>query len=489
VVLLALAVGLLVWRVRAVPERSRAEREATVPEAAPERTEAPAPATGGSVPASSTEPASAKPWDLHLLVVDETGAPVSGAKASFEADGKLLDRLTTYDDGRVTLLVKGIGCLLVRHGCRAPQRIERLKPRRDEVRVEMPAGPAIAGRVFAADGVTPVERFAVTATPVGIPETPEDFERRTSGRNGRFRVDGLLPGRYRLRVATRLPGPDPAAEPIVEAGDEDVRVVMPRMVPVRIEIRDATTDGPVYAPMEAWLVGSDENRLLMAYATTDPSRETEHRVWLPPETAGAVEVLADGYAPGAPQTLGPGEERTLRFSLMPDPTYVGRAEFLVRDNRGNPLDKIDVMRGMTFPPNNWFGQTHELSPEGRITFDLRPGQHAFRIGPRDPKTPFVRMLLEARVDVEVPRGQTVIREVNLERGGWVQLRTKRRFVEYPRVVDESGEATELRYKRGAGRFAGPLEPGRYVLRATFPRGEALRREFVINAGQTTVLEE
>jgi hypothetical protein len=220
--------------------------------------------------------------------------------------------------------------------------------------------------------------------------------------------------------------------------------------------------------------------------------ENEHRMWAPPDAGWAVEVRADGYAPSAPQTWSqdePGEERTLRFSLMPDPGSLGRVELIVRDDRGQPLDRIRLLRGMSYPPNNWYGESGKLSADGRIAFDVRSGRHAFRVGPRRSSAPFVQTLCEIRVDVDVPRGQTVVREVVLERGGWVQLRTKRRFVEYPRVVDESGEATKLGSKRGHGWFAGPLPPGRYVAHATFPRGEALRREFAITAGQTTMLEE
>jgi 5-hydroxyisourate hydrolase-like protein (transthyretin family) len=262
------------------------------------------------------EPSGDDPGPVCLRLVDPTGRPVLWAKASgpmgilwdsgyvsFSPPGEVRTDETLWEEFApswgVRFLVTGalsekgepLGCVL--HG----------PVRRDEMPVEvrLPPAQAISGHVRSADD-RPAIGVHVTARMTRTRPDDRDWRLLVSDartdRNGRFRLDGLGPGEYRIRVS-RGPGftpPDPVS---ARAGATDVELTLIEITSAEITILDWQG-----RPVPGVDVGSDrvsavsDARGVAALDGLDP-RGGHALVVAPPETRpDLAEARIAGWKPG-----------------------------------------------------------------------------------------------------------------------------------------------------------------------------------------------
>ncbi|HEY3452159.1 MAG TPA: carboxypeptidase-like regulatory domain-containing protein [Myxococcales bacterium] len=182
---------------------------------------------------------------LRARLVDETGKPVIGGKATAWKDNPALQRFDTFssdvpsgEDGLVVLAGLPAGPHRVRFSARGYQGAERRNVPIPESGVldlgdvALESGKDISGTVLNDDG-TPVQGAFVHARAKGARAT----EGVQTGRDGTFVIPGLKDGPYTVSAFLEKA----VAEAQARAGDKDVVLRLP--APARLRGRVVETDG------------------------------------------------------------------------------------------------------------------------------------------------------------------------------------------------------------------------------------------------------
>ncbi len=170
----------------------------------------------GARPQASAElPGGTRPLDHPATAADgfievrasAGGKPLAGARVVLYARVAESFRLAgageTGADGALRLPARpGRYLVVARSGALAPARKELVRPageRVTRVSLELVAPCSIAGRTVAKQGKEPVPLAAIVLTSGAAPS--EEDARTTADAAGRFRFDGLAPGRYRAEAS------------------------------------------------------------------------------------------------------------------------------------------------------------------------------------------------------------------------------------------------------------------------------------------------
>lgn len=206
-------------------------------------------------------------------VVDGAGAPVAGASVSVRRFGgglPVMQTRTTGEDGAFRVGGLSGGGFLLRAQMQGfvDASLAGLEAGGEEVLLTLAPGGAIAGTVTDGDG-KPVTSFRVNSSREGDSGTPNpmDWERFAAGMMGtpfedpagRFRLEGLEPGNWKVEVTADALAPAEAAGIAVAAGEEtEVALVLPeglvlRGVVVRRSDGTAVPGATVRLPAEGFL--------------------------------------------------------------------------------------------------------------------------------------------------------------------------------------------------------------------------------------------
>ena len=233
--------------------------------------------------------------------------------------------------------------------------------------------PSIAGTVLASDGRTPVGA-RLRARPLA--ENGDDVVVSTSYRTGRFEIHYLISGQYRLSVEsvgwpqTSL-GIPPAGDMLVDAGKQDVEIVLDPGAWLTLIAKSRANDQPVSGPMRVEFAGGGE----LSFDARGPRKF--------PSPFGArhsMRVFMDGYLPSEPVSVLTDRSRpsqNVEFLLDPDPETLAHLELEVVDDAGTPLNRV-IINGST----GTFVKPHqvlELS-NGRTDLKFLPGSYGFVLG-------------------------------------------------------------------------------------------------------------
>jgi hypothetical protein len=420
VAILVVAVVLLLDREgpREIPFPERPE--ASAPEPAPPPPSGPAP-DAATPPAPERDPD--RPWKLTVRVRDREGG-CAGCRVTFVRGKGRVGRWTD-ESGEAVLEVTGTGDLVVRDdGEFAPIRVEAIAPPESgerTVEVVVDAGLEIAGTVLAQDGVTPavaVVYAELVDPPAWLGEfSVEDDTRRRE----RFRLRGLLPGRYRISVYPRDEGdgaaPDPA--PVFEAGSTDIRIVLAPQAVLTVKVV-AEPGGPD-RPTTTFRV-FDQAGERVSNVMYQGERPEGMPVEVKPGGRYRVEVAAPGYRQiGSGEVLvGPNDLRAeivVRIEPVPDAERA-RLTLRIRDARGSPVRRITIQRQLN--PSVIMGDIHVLT-DGVAELELPPGpSKLFLERPYDAK-PFEEPFLRIPIDVDLAPGERAVRDVEVPCGGWIRF--------------------------------------------------------------------
>ena len=165
-----------------------------------------------------------------------------------------------------------------RSGSFAPARLEFQRPageKATKIALELLAGVALSGRTVQKGSSDPVPLALVTLTYGSRrPEAPaEEQARATSDVQGRFRIDGLAPGRY---VATaQVPGYARATARVEAPGD----ITLPLAQASFIEGHVVAADGSPAAGAEVSATGGEDAVSAAASETGSFSLEVAPRTW------------------------------------------------------------------------------------------------------------------------------------------------------------------------------------------------------------------
>ncbi len=430
-------------------------------------------------------------WRLEVEVRGPDGAPPDATRLVFVSpSSERIAEGTTGKEGTATVGVRGTGRLFVLpSGGWAPWTSDLLSPPPSGVHaltVELDTGLEIGGEILDPQGM-PV-RARVRAEPTEgwpwIERLPLWTWRARSGRDGAFRIRGLLPGAYELQVTLRpgrggraQPGLVPVA-PVVDAGAENVVI---RLLPVSgivIRLVDVDSGEAVRAMADVYFVeGAEET----------------HRNWFTggslvldevPGTRMRLRFRVEGYEPSEVEELefreaGVGEERVLR--LRRDPDGVVAVTFLVQDDEGRDVEAVSATRWIEHgdpenPVRFGLGHTHDI-PTGELTLPLPPGRHVFdfKVDPKDDED--LALLLPARVEFEVSQGEPLRRKVVFERGGGIRIHHPQDWLGGLLVRRPDGSKAPrfgIRMLEAGGRVFFPIPRGEWVL--TFLLGDGGEHE-------------
>jgi hypothetical protein len=370
---------------------------------------------------------------------------------------------------------------------RAP-RSESKRTKEDEAAGREHGKLAIAGRVLDSDEGGPVV-VTVFLTDAEDPAGRWIWSAGTDSK-GRFRTESLAPGRYHLGVrigaGEHAWGRPPRELQVAEAGDENVVIRMRPVTWITYHLVDATTREPVHSERrEVWVRGDEKPRAVVSGGgiATIPMRS-----WFERGTRLTLRAKAEGYHPTEwiDVQLDPRDQhRELTFHLEPDPGSLVEVELLIRDDRGDPVPRITIVR------TEIGTGTKRVTENGRVVLRLPAGKNRLRFGPltegwRMKHDPYALRIVE----LDVKRGGMMTVPVVLQRGGWLKRpRWEKELLVRDVRVTRDGEEMEIGwvwFEPGDQRTL--LAPGKYVVAATARGTIRLHGEVTIEAGETTQVE-
>jgi hypothetical protein len=346
----------------------------------------------------------------------------------------------------------------------------------------------ISGRVFDRQK-RPVADARVVASPApGVPDLPGHASATASDGEGRFVVDGLLPGGVMLTAGTDTHYPTTVG-PVAPEDGREVEIVLLPALRATFEIK--TDDGGAVenASVRWQTTGTPPRQALqilplLGRAEGDAPSEVVRSevVKVPCEgPTASFEVKADGYAPwkSDPVELPPdGGETTIALTLRRD-TGQASLRVMLEDERGT---KVHFVNAHAFPTVMRLDGVHVTSgfviePGEDVRFTSLPpgpyriGIHAHDFAPRE-------------VDVTVSPGEQAETKVVLEPAAKVRVRfvapeaviVRFRVTQGGRVVlampEGSVQGTDAAtqepiYAAGAsGLLLGGMAPGTYAIEVT-----------------------
>jgi protocatechuate 3,4-dioxygenase beta subunit len=222
----------------------------------------------------------------------------------------------------------------------APRPVElAAADRRTDVVLELDAGAAISGRVLG-EGGAPVGGARLRLTPASA---RVGQVRATSGADGRYRIEGLLPGRYLLAAEDGAHAP--ASRELRLSGGETLTGIDLTLATASVIIGKvvAGDGGPVAG---ATVVAYDRSRQRQRELATDRT-DASGAFRLRSLPAGLLQLVAQhpshGRATHDPEPIGAGETRTVTLTLLPWATISGT----VRWQDGAPATGVTVS-GISF---------------------------------------------------------------------------------------------------------------------------------------------
>ena len=337
----------------------------------------------------------------------------------------------------------------------------------------------VAGVVLAQDGETPAPNCLV--------RTPNNSGRRTT-RGGKFRITGLLAGPVRLDVqAPVLLGGPVSLE--VEAGAEDVRIVLARLVRLRFRLLDAETGRGIDTTRAALAAFGPEGETLLAEDVIHEGAVAWPRARWPQSLHGGetrrYRVIADGYSPTGVlevDSRGGETERVLEVRLVRDAATTGILVLHVTAAEGPAPTSVVVTRVA--------GTRREQSVDvvgGRAEVSLPIGKSQLLVGSgrgADAAYPW----LPEKLSVELGAGEQRSERVTLRRGGFLRMRVTDGGVRPQRVM-QGTKTLSNRFRKVAGDepywLCGPLPASDYRVRASNGR---LTKIVSVTAGEVTPVE-
>jgi len=421
-------------------------------------------------PDSSTPPISR----LEVRVVSPHDTPVAGALVRLLVEGNEQSQAETDKDGRAWLDASGKGRVAVTR-CQpyAPVLSEPIGNRKT-ITVPLTGGTlAIAGVIV--DEFGNPTRNTVAAAIAKPPSWMGKWHwvgRSVPRPDGQFRIEGLPAGEYRLIFRQKVR----QDAPVVEAGNESVRIVLNPVCWVTLQLFDRATGKAIDANRRVWKDGVSTGT-----ASGPQSDERPIRLNIEPGTTMRFHATADGYHPTQPVTIeiGTGErERTLRFDLDPDPGALAYLTVQVRREDGSIVKKLMIMRMEA--DGSGLG-TNYNSDDGRYKFTLPAGKSRIRFGPLLRQRKDAPYVVE-RCEWMLERGERRTENVVLRRGGWLRRTTQDLSV----VPSHPKEDKFIMF--GIDDYRMLLAPGRYVVTAPGPKGTSLRGEVTVEAGRVHDVE-
>ncbi|MFG0319047.1 MAG: hypothetical protein ACF8XB_17375 [Planctomycetota bacterium JB042] len=322
-------------------------------------------------------------WDLGAIVLDGSRA-VTGLVIRAEDDEPIADAIVSSgtrvarsgSDGRFVLRhVTASSGLRVEAPGRAPAMIDAQGD--GDTTIRLSAGASIRGAVVDEDGGPLAGAWIRTETHGLDDDLPEPVVRvrrgftvtTSSDLRGRFELDGLPPGRHRL-YAGRGDRNAPSRPPIVEAGETDVVIVLPRPSGVIGRVVSA----PGGEPITHFKV--EQRTSAMHMAETRESGTGSFWISAPPDEPLTLAVWADGYSrhESSDIVLTPGEIRKLVFPL----TAAASVEGLVLDPHGAPLPDVEIRVVPVLATPSFVRRRSVSDTHGRyLVDDLSAGEHRF----------------------------------------------------------------------------------------------------------------
>ena len=406
------------------------EREVSPPQPDPAKPREPA-----VVPPPPVEPPAAEPfvtpdapppgsWRISVRCFRPDGAPlVAQISAKFRSPGSRRPSASTLTDkvSEFSLDVSGFGSLTL--ACASfphpPVHFPDLSPPASgetSLDVRFTEGLEITGELIDQDGVTPVEgrvHLGALDRESWLGEVPRSAK---AGKDGRFRLRGLLPGRYRVFAspADRGAGTRPVPVPEVDAGGPPLRIVF---LPVaRVHVRITAEGDPPEKPGITIIAIVDGEGKTVTSMSRMGGPTIDREFFVPPGQRILVRVDSAGYeqqGEGAVE-IGPTDreaEIRIRMVAVGEPTAA--LVLRVTDSLGRPVNAVAVYRETTSQVRT--GKTYRAEG-GAIEVKLPPGKHRLVLGPSFVDPPLMNPVLEKPLVVELAKPFLLLAGERCEQG-------------------------------------------------------------------------
>jgi protocatechuate 3,4-dioxygenase beta subunit len=257
-------------------------------------------------------------------------------------------------------------------------------------------GAFIEGVVVEKETDQPILGASVGATLVAAPAGQRRYAGAESGRDGRFRIDGVDPGEYTLTLRADTYGTESSTLTVGENGVSGLRVTLARGLTIRGRVVDAG-GRPVGGVIVAGMAG-EETMPLYGYGRTLPDGSFEMANLA--EKPYTLSVQGDGGVFAIVPAVPPGSS-AVTLTLRPG----GRVQVTVNGPDGAPVPRVSIgiarVQGSLVRRNLSVGTT---GASGTVEMVLPAG--TVELMTLDPER-------EARTTVTVPSGGTAAAELVL----------------------------------------------------------------------------